>query len=162
MNFDIKIERSYLQKGTNGTIFYQDNEICKCVELPWFDNRPRLSCIPEGRYTVFIRETDEHGIHLYIPCVPGRNYILICPLNLQIRELQGCIVPVLKHTGQGMGSGVEEAMKLLMDTLYEDLMEVKPIKLIISSKQKSDEGVMPGDSGEGQTGLSGQRAKLGN
>jgi len=57
-----------------------------------------------------------------------------------------------------MGSGVEEAMKLLMDTLYEDLMEIKPIKLIISSKQKSDEGAMPGDSGEGQTGVSGKRA----
>ncbi len=158
MNFEIKIKRTYLNKGTNGIIYYNEKEVCKCVELPWFDNRPRISCIPEGRYTVFIRETDEYGIHLYIPCVPGRNYILIHAIDLNLRELQGCIVPVLKHTGQGMGTGVKEAMQLLMETIYEDIMEVKPVKLIISSNQSTDEGTMPGGSGKGPTNFAQQRA----
>ncbi len=161
MNFEIKIDRTYHHKGTNGVIFYKEKEVCKCVELPWFDNRPRISCIPEGSYTVFIRETDEYGIHLYIPCVPGRNYILICSLDLQVRELQGCIVPVLKHTGPGMGTGTKEAMQKLMETIYEDIMEVKPVKLIISSNQSTDDFSVPSGSGEGPTNFARQRAVQG-
>ena len=146
--YEIKVIRTYHPEGTNGIMTYNDKEVCKCIELPWLDNRPRLSCIPEGKYTVFIRETDQKGIHLYIPCVPGRNYILIYAADLSLRELQGCIIPVSMHTGPGMGINSKIAMQKLMETIYRDIMDVKPVNLIITSQQHTDEEIKPGNSGE--------------
>jgi hypothetical protein len=40
---------------------------------------------------------------LQILNVPGREYILIHPANEALRELKGCIAPVLFITGDGKG-----------------------------------------------------------
>ena len=159
--YNIRIERTYFPKGTNGIITYKGKEICKCVELPWFDNRPRLSCIPEGFYTVFINYTEKDSHHLYIPWVPERNYIVIHAVNLAVRELQGCIAPVIRHTGAGMGVNSEEAMKILMDAVYDDIIAGEQVNLIISSKHGMDECAIPGAKKAGTAGVSTHRAAEG-
>jgi len=58
---DLKIERTYLPGGTNGTLSYRGEEICQTIELPWDDNQPEISCIPEGKYPVVVRETEDQS-----------------------------------------------------------------------------------------------------
>ena len=157
--YTLKIERTYLEKGTNGIISYDGKEICKCVELPWFDNRPRISCIPEGFYDLMIRNTDALEDHFYVPCVPDRNYILIHHADVVKRELQGCIIPVIRHTGQGLGIHSAEAMQKLRDVLLPDFFSYKPVKLLITSKTGVPEIVngnlvIDGNSKANQTAVS--------
>lgn len=97
------LKRQYFPGGTNGKITYQNAPICETIELPWQNNKKRISCIPSGRYRLTKRVHPRHGEQLYIPNVPGREDILIHPANFALRELQGCIAPVTKCTGQGLG-----------------------------------------------------------
>ena len=52
------------------------------------------------------------------------------------------------HTGPGMGINSKIAMQKLMETIYRDIMDVKPVNLIITSQQHTDEEIKPGNSGE--------------
>lgn len=42
---------AYTPWGTFGRVIYNENRFFS-VERPWQNNEPRVSCIPEGRYTV--------------------------------------------------------------------------------------------------------------
>ena len=131
---DLLIEREYFPGGTNGVLSYRGKEICKTIELPWHDNQSKISCIPEGKYPVQVRESEEKGLHLIITAVPGRSNILIHPANNAETELEGCIAPVMKTTGEGKGVFSRNAMELLMHAIYNDLYLSKPVNLIIKSK----------------------------
>ena len=48
-----------------------------CLELPWKDNKQRISCIPPGRYIVKIRKSPKFGTIFHLQDVEGRSYILI-------------------------------------------------------------------------------------
>jgi len=50
---------------------------CFCMELPWRDNTPSLSCIPPGEYTVQIRWSRKYKWHYHITNVDGRSWILV-------------------------------------------------------------------------------------
>jgi hypothetical protein len=59
------IERVYLPTETLGSLYFPDMAlIAKTMELPWKDNKPNISCIPEGDYI----------IHKMKPGVAGRDY----------------------------------------------------------------------------------------
>lgn len=68
---------------------------CKTLELPWRENKNRVSCIPAGTYPVEYREASESGTynydHLHVRDVEGRSYILIHSGNLYTQIL-GCIL----------------------------------------------------------------------
>lgn len=131
---DLLIERTYLQEGTNGVLYFKGKEICKTIELPWRENQPNLSCIPEGRYPVTVRETEERGLHLLVNAVPGRSKILIHPANFAIKELRGCIAPVSFILGEGKGVFSRKAMDKLLDLVLKHLLHSKFINLLIISK----------------------------
>lgn len=132
--YDIVIERNYYPGGTNGILSYRGEEICKTIELPWRDNQAQISCIPEGTFTPLLRENKKYGAHLWVTGVPGRSFILIHPANNAETELEGCIAPVMKTTGEGKGVFSRNAMELLMHAIYNDLYLSKPVNLIIKSK----------------------------
>lgn len=72
-------------------------EIFKCftMELPWFDNRPYFSCIPEGIYTMEWTKRKESkyiGKGFDITSVTDRKLILMHPANFWY-DLLGCIAP---------------------------------------------------------------------
>lgn len=136
---DIVIERSYFPGGTNGTLSYRGEEICKTIELPWLDNQQDISCIPEGNYTPMIRDSIKLGTHLSINGVPGRRNILLHPANNALKELKGCIAPVMEISGEGTGLDSKMAMGKLMNVLYKDLKQMKPVNLIIKSKYPGHE-----------------------
>jgi hypothetical protein len=67
--------------------------------LPWRDNKPKRSCIPEGTYHVRMRNSPRFGRVYEITGVPGRSDILIHAGNfagdvdagLQT-HVQGCVL----------------------------------------------------------------------
>lgn len=114
---EIRLEREYFLSSVNGSLFVDDEYICKTIELPWLDNFKRRSCIPEGRYEVQPRFSQKFGWHYILENVPNRDLILIHPANNALKELMGCIAPVSVLTGQGIGSSSKKAM----DRLYLSL-----------------------------------------
>jgi hypothetical protein len=101
---ELELIREYHAGGTNGEVRHNGVLICRTIELPWLQNRRRVSCIPEGRYEVRARFTARRGQHLVVLPVPGRSGILIHPANHAMTELLGCIAPVTEHTGPGHGT----------------------------------------------------------
>lgn len=89
--------REYFPEETRGafTAIDADGDIimsCVILELPWKDNQRKVSCIPEGMYTVKRRVTKKFGPHYHILDVPERSGILQHPGNF-IRQIEGCQLP---------------------------------------------------------------------
>ncbi len=118
---ELTLFRKYQENGTNGKLSYGKQVVCHTIELPWLQNRSNVSCIPEGRYQVVKRFTNERGWHLYIPEVPQRTFILFHPANNALKELRGCIAPVTKLTGPGLGTASRKATEKLQSLLFEVL-----------------------------------------
>ena len=78
------------------------------LELPWLQNKSRVSCIPEGKYALMKRYSQRFGWHLQVMNVNNRALILIHPANDAMKELKGCIAPVsiLKSEGKGLRSRI--------------------------------------------------------
>ena len=113
----ITINRTYQPNGTNGILNINGEFICFTIELPWHNNLPQISCIPEGEYKTVARFSKKHGSHLLIKDVPGRALILFHPANNAIKELRGCIAPVLTQSGAGTGTASRKAFNKLMATV---------------------------------------------
>ena len=80
-------------KSTLGILVYKGKYFFT-IELPWKDNKKRVSCIPEGDYTVVLRDKNQSGKfkydHLHVLDVPNRSYILFHVANYP-RDILGCI-----------------------------------------------------------------------
>src|SRR5690606_5751695 len=112
------LQRKYGALGTNGSITYAGKHICYTIELPWRNNLPRLSCIPEGRYQLHKKRYTKHGEQIGIPAVLIREAILIHAANDASRQLLGCIAPVSTITGEGRGSESRKALDRLKALVY--------------------------------------------
>ena len=91
------IERyPHSKKETIGSGFVLENDFIKyeflTLELPWKDNKKRVSCIPIGEYPVVKRWSKKFGDHFHILDVPNRDYILIHKGNYHT-DILGCILP---------------------------------------------------------------------
>lgn len=65
---------------------------CWTLELPWRNNKTRISCIPTGKYKVYKHTSPTFGKSLWINPVPGRSEILVHGGNFHFDTL-GCILP---------------------------------------------------------------------
>ena len=128
---DLLLLRTPFPKGVNGVLLLNGVEICKTIELPWLDNKRRISCIPPGRYRLRMRYSSTFAWHFEVVGVPGRQDILIHPANHAAVELKGCIAPVLQHTGEGKGTSSRIALQRLKDRLYPLLERGDKCYLII-------------------------------
>lgn len=70
---------------------------CKTLELPWLNNKSKVSCIPVGTYTVLKRNSPKYGEHFHIQDVEGRDMILIHHGNYHT-DILGCILVGVAHT----------------------------------------------------------------
>lgn len=77
----------------NGFPFFE----CRTLELPDKQNEKRISCIPEGSYTMCKRNSPKYGDHFHIKHVPNRKWILIHNANY-VEQLRGCVAVGLAHT----------------------------------------------------------------
>ena len=105
---ELELIRTYFPEGTNGELYFRGVRICSTIELPWLQNKSRVSCIPEGKYALMKRYSQRFGWHLQVMNVNNRALILIHPANDAMKELKGCIAPVsiLKSEGKGLRSRI--------------------------------------------------------
>ena len=93
----ILIERtSYGDKQTIGKLYLLDNlnqilEEFWSLELPNKNNKKRVSCIPEGKYSGVKHNSPKHGESIWIQDVPNRSEILIHKGNYYT-DILGCIL----------------------------------------------------------------------
>jgi hypothetical protein len=127
---ELVLLRTYHLTGTNGKLYNNNSLQCFTIELPWKDNQPKVSCIPEGRYELKQRYSPRFSEHLLICGVKDRSFILIHPANNASKELRGCIAPVTKLTGQGRGIMSKPALRSLLKLLSE-VMKTEKVYLII-------------------------------
>ena len=100
---------------TIGRLDY-DDETFWTVERPWQDNKPFVSCIPDGTYPMRRHDSPKFGKNTWeIFGVPGRTYILIHIGNWS-RDVVGCVA--LGSSVFGDLSGVSASRKAI-DKFYE-------------------------------------------
>jgi hypothetical protein len=134
---ELVLVRTYHADGTNGKIYANSSFVCYTIELPWKDNLPQHSCIPEGRYELKKRYSTKFGKHLLANYVEGRALILIHPANDALKELRGCIAPVSILSGPGKGILSRNAFEKVISLVYKALQK-ETVFLIIQSKKNDD------------------------
>ena len=127
------LTRTYFPDGTNGTLYCAGRLIAYSIELPWKQNAQRVSCIPEGKYFIRKRYSRTFGWHLEVVNVAHRSFILFHPANHALTELQGCIAPVSKLTGAGVGVQSRIAFEQLKLLVYAALRKNEVVVLLIHS-----------------------------
>ena len=128
------LSRTYFPDGTNGKLECEGKLICNTIELPWKNNETKVSCIPEGKYFIKKRYSNKFKWHLEVLEVTNRNLILFHPANNALQELKGCIAPVTKLSGPGLGLMSRKAFAKLKDLVYRVLESKESVELIIESK----------------------------
>ncbi|MCF8272588.1 DUF5675 family protein [Polaribacter gangjinensis] len=128
------LTRTYFPDGTNGKLEYEGKLICNTIELTWRMNRKRVSCIPEGKYFIRKRYSKKFRWHLEVVDVENRSLILFHPANNAMKELNGCIAPVTKLSGPGLGLLSRKAFEKLKTLVYTILDRQEVVELLIISK----------------------------
>lgn len=126
------LKRIYLATAVHGELTLNGKHIAYTIELPWRENKKRISCIPEGTYILRKRYSEKFKWHFVLLDVPNRSCILIHPANNAEKELQGCIAPVSTLTAEGTGTESRKAMQKLTDVL-EPYRKNGSINLCITS-----------------------------
>ena len=129
----ISITRTYFPDGTNGKLECEGKFICNTIELPWKNNETKVSCIPEGKYFIKKRYSNKFKWHLEVLDVKNRNLILFHPANNALQELKGCIAPVSKLSGSGLGLMSRKAFAKLKELVYKGLDKGESVELIVKS-----------------------------
>jgi hypothetical protein len=132
----LELIRTYFLNGTNGDLLLNGDRICSTIELPWKENKSRVSCIPEGRYELKKRYTPRFGKHFILMNVPDRSYILLHAANDALEEIKGCIAPVSLLTGEGKGTQARVALAKIVAIVYPELEKGNKVFLTIQSNAK--------------------------
>jgi hypothetical protein len=127
------LTRTYFPDGTNGKLECEGKVICNTIELPWMNNETKVSCIPEGKYFIRKRFSIKFKWHLELIEVKNRSLILFHPANNALKELNGCIAPVTKISGAGLGLMSRKAFTKLKTIVYKALDEKQRVLIIIKS-----------------------------
>ena len=129
----LTLSRTYFPDGTNGKLECEDKLICLTIELPWKNNKTKVSCIPEGKYFIKKRYSKKFQLHLEVLDVQNRSLILFHPANNALQELNGCIAPVTKLSGPGLGLMSRKAFSKFKNLVYPILDQNKEVLIIIKS-----------------------------
>jgi hypothetical protein len=129
----LELSRTYFPDGTNGKLECEGKLICLTIELPWKSNETKVSCIPEGKYFIKKRYSKKFQWHLEVLDVKNRSLILFHSANNALQELNGCIAPVTKFSGPGLGLMSRKAFSKLKNLVNPILDKNESVKLIIKS-----------------------------
>ncbi|MFV8344645.1 DUF5675 family protein [Flavobacterium sp. ZB4P13] len=127
------LSRTYFPDGTNGILECEGKFICKTIELPWKNNETKVSCISEGKYFIKKRYSKKFQWHLEVLDVKNRSLILFHHANNALQELNGCIAPVTKLSGPGLGLMSRKAFAKLKELVYKALDKEESVELIVKS-----------------------------
>jgi hypothetical protein len=137
---ELELIRTYFPNGTNGELLHNNKRVCSTIELPWLENKQRISCIPEGRYELTKRYSQRYKQHLFLNNVINREYILIHAYNDALKESEGCIAPVSICTGEGKGNNSMLALKKLLALTAVEFDKGNKVFLTIISSRPSPKG----------------------
>ena len=127
------LTRTYFPEGTNGKLEIEGKLISNTIELPWKKNEKRVSCIPEGKYLLRKRYSKKFNWHIEVVGVKNRSLILLHPANNALQELNGCIAPVTKLSGPGLGLQSRQALNKLEGFVFKALDKNEEVYLIVQS-----------------------------
>lgn len=127
------LSRTYFPDGTNGKLDCEGRFVCYTIELPWLNNVKKVSCIPEGEYFLKKRYSKKFRWHIEVADVENRSFILFHPANNAQKELNGCIAPVTKLSGSGLGLESRQAFIKLKSLVYKSLERDEKVLLIVKS-----------------------------
>ena len=127
------LQRTYFPDGTNGKLGCDGKIICNTIELPWRENAKRVSCIPEGKYFLRKRLSAKYQWHIEVVGVANRSLILFHPANNVLTELNGCIAPVTKISGAGLGLMSRKAFSKLKTLVFDQLDKKQIVSIFIKS-----------------------------
>jgi hypothetical protein len=92
-------------EGTFGNIVAPDGKRFHTIELPWRENRRRISCIPASRYIAGWHTSLKFGIVPILRNVPNRDAILMHKGNYAGDVEKGYKSDYLGCIGIGLGLG---------------------------------------------------------
>ena len=123
----VRQQRNEKQTLGRGVIFGEDyTELLTfhTLELPWKENKRRISCIPADTYTVKKRWSEKYGWHLHITNVKGRTWILMHFGNFYT-DILGCILAGNNHVdinNDGLKdiTSSKKIMRLIMELVPEN------------------------------------------
>lgn len=127
------LSRTYFPEGTNGKLECNGRFVCYTIELPWLDNAKSVSCIPEGEYLLRRRYSTKFQWHIEVVDVKDRSVILLHSANNAKKELKGCIAPVTKVSGAGLGLQSRQAFFKVKNLVYDALERKETVSLIVQS-----------------------------
>ncbi|MEY3501636.1 MAG: hypothetical protein RL308_3309 [Bacteroidota bacterium] len=133
----LTITRTYFPDGTNSKLECEGKFICNTIELSWKNNETKVSCIPEGKYFIKKRYSNKFQWHLEVLGVKKRSLILFHPANNALQELNGCIAPVTKLSGPGLGLMSRKAFVKLKELVYKALDKGESVELIVKSDSQT-------------------------
>lgn len=121
--------------GTFGKLKLPSGDEVYTLELPWKDNKSKVSCIPANKYSCKIVKSARFGMVYGVCNVPGRSAILIHSGNYGgdtekgfKTDIQGCILLGMNKgvlTGQPVVLNSKVALKKFMDELKDDPFELE-------------------------------------
>ena len=87
------------------------------------------------RGEIFYQKTNSKKFkwHLEVYKVKNRSFILFHPANNALKELNGCIAPVTKISGAGLGLQSRKAFAKLKTLIYDALDKKQRVLIIIKS-----------------------------
>lgn len=128
--------------GTYGVLQFPDGTSLMTIELPWIENKPRISCIPPGTYRCEIKQSPKFGASYEVKNVPGRSAILIHAGNSAGNVEKGMKADSLGCILLGMGRGRKGNQKVItgskaaMQAFY-DKMANQPFMLNVIAGEAS-------------------------
>lgn len=106
-------------QGTFGVLRFGGTSVFT-TELPWRDNRRKMSCVPLGEYRCALTDSPRFGSVYLLANVPGRSHVLIHPANFAgdsslgwTTHLEGCIAPCMRVGAMRNKAGVMQAAGLV-------------------------------------------------
>lgn len=126
-------------QGTPGTLMRSDgSRVAYTLELPWRENRRRVSCIPAGKYRARFVVTEKRPAGVYLlEGVPGRDSILIHSGNVAGDVTKGLESDVLGCILLGQVRGVRRGQAAVLLSkpavrAFVDETQRQPISLEIA------------------------------
>jgi hypothetical protein len=146
---------------TMGRMLVNGKEICNTLELPWLDNKNKVSSIPLGTYKGRVRtdggSSGKKSWRIQLDDVPGRSHIQI-HLGTRPSQIEGCILvgtmANILECNLGDSESTKAAMEKIKIAFYSDEELLisnpdidKPIVLTIKSIKAERESGLSKPSG---------------
>ncbi len=133
----IIIRQKPTHAGTFGILLDESlNEVAKTIELPWYDNKVDISCIPEGTYEMLPYISHYLGQCFRIPDVHMRTNIRMHTGNwagdksLGLRsDVEGCIL-IGEEIGHLYGQPAVLNSRGAMRKLHNLIQDRTPLRIV--------------------------------